>query len=69
MATLPPSVLVLLDDRAEARELADDLATMLDELIRDPHEPRVDRLEMAAALVQRWHERTWAPDADPQGDD
>jgi hypothetical protein len=64
MAAITEQILADLWDRTverdEARELADDLATMLDELVREPLEPAYDRLEVAAALVQRWHERVWA---------
>ena len=60
-----PSVAILRDDRAEARSLADELAVMLDEFIHhtclgEPADP--DELYAANALMQEWHERTWAPE-------
>lgn len=59
-----PSVELLLDDRREARDLADNLAAMLDELhslaVRESDD-LLDSIEAAAELLQEWHERSWAP--------
>lgn len=62
--SLHPSVAVLLSDRLEARELADDLATMLDRLLSQLNhriEPDFDDVLALENVMQRWSERTWAP--------
>jgi hypothetical protein len=58
-----PSVAILHSDRLEARELADDLASMLDELLQTWADDALDVLEMlqrGEEALQRWHERSWA---------
>lgn len=63
-----PSVAILLDDRLEARELADDLATIVDMLAHalatGSYDETVAGLQTAEEALQRWHERSWAPEVD-----
>jgi hypothetical protein len=62
---LPVSALLyeLRDSRREARELADNLAVMLRDVLElglDPELPG-DTYQAAETLLQEWHERSWSP--------
>ena len=60
-----PSIELLLDDRTEARELADNLAGVTDAVLAKSYgnaDCDLDLQHIAGMRMQEWHERTWAPE-------
>ena len=60
-----PSIELLLDDRTEARELADNLAGVTAAVLSKSYgnvDCDLDLQHIAGMRMQEWHERTWAPE-------